>query len=167
MFDGLLEERLYDCRMLIQHPICVFSIRYMIFVFARCTLWAPVFLREAQGRIIGLKPLGIASTCLYLAPLYPAHSSLQEQQCQDVTLCPDPSTGVSTSLCYFLCRLDDALGVMFPQSGTVGLDPKNRPKMFDDMELTMKLNCITDVVRTRYPSLGICTSCCDSDMLFL
>jgi len=39
-------------------------------------------------------------------------------------------------------------GRLFAQGGTVSLDPVNRPKMFDGMELTMRLNCITDLVRT-------------------
>jgi hypothetical protein len=39
-------------------------------------------------------------------------------------------------------------GTLFAQGGTVSLDPVNRPKMFDGMELTMRLNCTTDLVRT-------------------
>lgn len=39
-------------------------------------------------------------------------------------------------------------GRLFAQGGTVSLDPVNRPKMFDGMELTMRLNCRTDLVRT-------------------
>eukprot|EP00959_Pyramimonas_sp_CCMP1952_P360028 7538546-Pyramimonas_sp.AAC.1 len=36
-------------------------------------------------------------------------------------------------------------GRLLSQGASVALDPKNRPKVFDDVELLMRLNCVTDL----------------------
>jgi len=40
-------------------------------------------------------------------------------------------------------------GRLLSQGASVALDPENRPEVFDDMELLMRLNTVTDVVRDQ------------------